>query len=159
MNIRPLEPTDAKAVAALWHAGAAESGAVNPGFLPRLSAAEYAELVREELNAKVILGWCATLTTDRSLLAYLTAKLVAPSVEWQQGGHLYIVDVDVSSSVRRRGYATALLHHAANHARGLGLSRIELSWLADDPRSTSLWAKLGFRSYLHRGFLNLPDAK
>ena len=157
MTIRLLIPNDAKAIAVLWHAGATESGAVDRAFLPRLSQQDYTKVVREELESGAIFGWCALSADELSIVAYLTAELVKESVEWQMESYLYVIDVDVDSSARRQGHATRLLTKAAAHARALGLRRVELSWLANDKRATEVWSRLGFRSYLHRGFIDLRE--
>jgi ribosomal protein S18 acetylase RimI-like enzyme len=155
MHTRDLLPLDAAAMAALWHSGALESGARDPGFLPRMPVAEYANQVSAQLAEKRLFGWGVYGEQHGELHAYLTAKMVAPSAEWQQDGHLYVLDVDVHVAQRRKGYATHLLGLAIAHARRLGISRVELSWLATDPRSSAMWSKLGFRPYLHRGYLHV----
>jgi len=154
-HARELAPEDATAVAALWHAGALESGARDPGFLPRMPVGDYANQVSKELADGQLLGWGVFGEQHDELHAYLTAQVVGPSVEWQQDGHLYVLDVDVHVAQRRKGHATYLLGQAVAHAQGLGLTRIELSWLATDPRSSALWGKLGFRPFLHKGYLSI----
>jgi GNAT superfamily N-acetyltransferase len=156
MHLRLLTVDDAAAVAKLWHAGASESGASNPMFLPRISAASYAATVAADLGDGKMLGWGVFM--DGALVGYLTAKMVGASTAWEQEAHLYILDVDVEESSRRRGYARALLALASEHARSKSIHRIELSWLSDDPRSSAVWGSLGVRPYLVRGYLDTTVA-
>lgn len=159
IHTRDLVPHDAPAIAALWHAGGLESGARDPGFLPRMPVDDYANQLSIELAEKQLLGWGVFGDQYDDLHAYLTAKVVGPSVEWQQDAHLYVLDVDVHVARRRKGHATRLLGQAIAHARRLGLTRVELSWLVADPRSSALWGKLGFRPYLQRGRLHIGTAE
>ena len=158
MPMRDLAPQDVPAIAALWHAGGLESGARDPRFLPRMPVDDYASQIAAELAGKQLFGWGVFGDRHNELHAYLTAKVMGPSVEWQQDGHLYVLDVDVHAAHRRRGHATRPFGEAIAHARRLALARVELSWIAADPRSSAMWAKLGFRPYLHRGSLDVEQA-
>ncbi len=156
MKLRAVAPSDAHQMARLWHENAMESVAINPRFRPRISVDAYAARVEAELASREIIGWGVVTQPDDALVAYLTAEIVAPSAKWEQDGFLSVLDVDVRSTERRRGHATSLLRLAIGHARTLGLKRVELSWLASDACSSAVWSKLGFRPYLHSGYLDLP---
>ena len=156
MHIRPLTPEDASAVARLWHAGCTESGAAHPLFIPRMSVEACSADVAADLREGSMLGWGIF---DDALLAYLTARVVGPSAEWHQDAHLSILDVDVATPARHRGYAKALLGCALDHAREQRFDRVELGWLADDARSSAVWKALGARPYLVRGIIEVPAAR
>lgn len=159
MEIRALDPSDARQIARLWYENSMESVAINPRFRPRISVDTYAMQVGAELASGEIIGWGVATQPADALVAYLTAEMVAPSTKWEQDGHLYILDVDVQSTERRRGHARNLLRAAIEHARHWGIKRVELSWLASDPRSSAVWLKLGFRPFLHHGYLELPESE
>jgi len=155
MEIRALSPDDASQIAALWHEGATESGAVDSSFLPRLSISKYAELIRTALEGGDTFGWCVFSANGHSMVAYLTAEIIPANVEWKMEPYLYVLDVDVTFRARRQGHATRLLRTAISHAKAIDLQRIELSWLARDKRSAEVWRRLGFQPYYYRGFLDL----
>lgn len=155
MNIRKLSPADALEVAALWHEGTTASGEIDSLFLPRLSIVDYAERIHAMFTGGSIFGWCVVSKDKGRLIGYLTAEIIPISTEWQMDSYLHILDVDITSSSRQKGCATKLLQAAIEHAKCIGLRRIELSWLAKDPRSSAVWAKLGFEPYLYRGFLHI----
>lgn len=155
MHFRELQPEDSAAIAAIWRTGAEESGMRDPAFRPRISVAAYGERVRADLAASKVFGWAAFATPahEEPLCGYLTAEIREPSVEWAQDRILYVLDVDVAPAWRGRGIAKALVNLAVERAVSLGISRLELSWIANDPRSSEVWARLGFREYLVRGYL------
>jgi len=158
MLTRALSPNDSDAIASLWFAGALESANSDPLFAPRISAPDYAVKIGAELESKAIFGWGATQSAGGSLLGYLTAKITDPSPEWRQDRCLYILDVDVHRDHRRQGLARLLIANATTYAQGLGIGRMELSWLASDPHADAVWRQLGFRPYLHRGHIDIPSS-
>jgi len=155
MLLRELRATDAETVATLWRACAAESGLVDAVFRPRACAAVYGERLAAQLEAAEILGWGAftAVETAPMLIGYLTAEVRRASIDWEQDDILYILDVDVEPDFRGRGVAKNLVQLALAKAAALRIFRAELSWIANDPRATEVWTRLGFRPYLTRGWI------
>jgi ribosomal protein S18 acetylase RimI-like enzyme len=149
VRVRALASSDAIAVAQLWLAGAHESAAIDQAFSPRMSAAHYAASISAELEAKAILGWGA-LSATSALLGYITARLVEPSVEFQQPSYMYILDLDVQSESRRQGIGTRLVQAARSHCSASGVASVEVGWLSADARASAFWRKQGFVQYFAR---------
>ena len=158
MFMRALSPSDSGAVASLWFAGALESANSDPRFAPRIGAPDYALKIGAELESKAIFGWGTSESAGGTLIGYLTAKITDPSPDWRMDGCLYVLDVDVHRDHRRQGLARLLIANATTYAQGLGIGRMELSWLASDPHADAVWRQLGFRPYLHRGHIDIPSS-
>ncbi|HEU4852372.1 MAG TPA: GNAT family N-acetyltransferase [Telluria sp.] len=157
MEVRPLCPEDSAEVARLWHAGARDSGQADPRFLPRMSPSEYVARIERELEGGALFGWGIPAAGAHGLVAYLTARIDGASAEWSQDGHLYVCDVDVQADQRGRGHLRRLLACAREHAKARGLDRIELSWIANDPRAEAVWTRLGFRPFVQVGYLDISE--
>lgn len=158
MDVRKLSPNDAMEVARLWQAGALDSANADPCFVPRLGIPEYAQRIEQQLTSGKLIGWGLPSSDGAGLVAYLTAKIEAPSEVWSQDGHLYVCDVDVQADQRERGHLRRLLACAQAHARAAGLNRIELGWIAGDARAEAAWTRLGFRPFIQVGYLDLSDS-
>lgn len=149
MRTRVLVITDAGAVAQLWLAGAQESATVEPAFEPRVSASEYCACLTEEFKSGAIVGW-GCFSEDDELLGYLTASMSDASPEFVRPRYLYLLDLDVCSSARRRGIGSELVHAARRFAADNGLASIEVNWLSADARAGAFWRAQGFTQYLSR---------
>ena len=159
MHFRELAAGDATCIAMLWHTCAAESGDLDVGFRPRAAAAAYAELLRPQLESSALFGWgaFAAASADAALLGYLTAEVRDPRRDWEQDCILYILDVDVEPAARRKGIARQLVNLALAKAATLNVKRVELGW-SIDASSSAVWARLGFRQSLTRGFIEVAPA-
>lgn len=150
MQLARLETRDASAMAELWLAGAAESGATDPSFLPRQTLAECAASIEADLANKVYFGWGVFEASTRGLLAYLTARIEEPSKAFQRDASLYLLDLDVKRLARRQGFGTGLVAAAKRYAEERSIERVEVGWLAADPQASAFWLAQGFCPYLAR---------
>lgn len=157
MEVRTLTPEDAADIARLWHAGALDSGEAEPRFMPRIGAGDYAGRIGQQLENGERFGW-GVAGEDGRLVAYLTARIEKASSDWSKDAYLCVLDVDVQADQRQRGHVRRLLAAAQAHAKGEGLTRIELSWIANDARADAVWTKLGFRPFIKVGYIDLAEA-
>lgn len=159
MKLRPLQATDALAIAALWLAGATESAGTDKAFLPRVSLQEYAASVAMELKGGTCLGWGLFAEAPERLLAYLTARVTDPSPEFIQARFLYLLDLDVDHEARRQGLGARLVAAAKTYAQTEQLATVEVSWLSADPRASAFWRSQGFSAYLARARYHARSCK
>jgi len=147
--IRALTPHDAPEIAKLWHAGALESMGIEPKFVPRRTASEYAtHSVGKELAAGEAIGWGAF--EGERMAGYLTASVLPPLDDFERGCCLMLYDLDVGIEFRRRGIGSLLVAAAREYALAQKLEGIEVCWLAGDPRADAFWRSHGFVPYLAR---------
>jgi RimJ/RimL family protein N-acetyltransferase len=66
--------------------------------------------------------------------------------------HSALVILEIEAAWRRRGIGTALLQHLIAWAQGMGMTRLELTCLAENTPALGLYEKAGFvREGLKRG--------
>lgn len=144
-------PEDAPAIADLWFRHLAEtSGGVDPTFTPALTLQKTTARLKRALAAGTLLGWIARADGQSrlQLAGYLTARvqvedpLFGDTFEYEPV--LYIVDVDVEATFRRRGLSSLLMEHAAEHARRQRIGTLELAVVVRDDRAVAAWKKQGF---------------
>lgn len=79
------------------------------------------------------------------IVGELTLRCISPRRALQ---HVASLGMSVHSGHRRRGIGRALLEHAIEWAKGIGITRIELYVFADNAPAIALYEALGF---VHEG--------
>jgi len=114
MRILPLDPADAKTVAACHEVRTAAMRADDP-FEPPASAAFFAARLRVGYSDAPMEAWYVPREADGAVAAWYSAEF--PHRENQDRVPL---DITVHPELRRRGLGTALLRHAAGRASAGG---------------------------------------
>jgi putative acetyltransferase len=79
------------------------------------------------------------------IVGELTLRCISPRRALE---HVASLGMSVHSAYRRRGIGRALLEHAIEWAKGIGITRIELYVFADNAPAIALYEALGF---VHEG--------
>jgi ribosomal protein S18 acetylase RimI-like enzyme len=127
-GLRRATPADAAAIRDLTRAAYTRWVAVI-GREPRPMTADYDAAVRDHL--------VDLLHLDSELVALIEIR---PEVD-----HLLIVNVAVSPAYQGRGYGRALLVHAEEHARSLGLGEVRLYTNGGFTDNVKLYRRIGYR--------------
>jgi ribosomal protein S18 acetylase RimI-like enzyme len=159
MQVRRLALTDAPDIAALWHAGAAESARADPAFSPSVSPEVYCATVAADLAAGNYIGWGMFSQDPERLWGYLTARVMLASTEFNQSSFLYILDLDVHHEARRQGLGTKLVAAARAFAQSEHLRSVEVSWLSADAAAAAFWQRQGFTQYLARARCHVAPSR
>jgi [ribosomal protein S18]-alanine N-acetyltransferase len=77
--------------------------------------------------------------------AHLGGLLVAFAIGYREETILHLASLAVDPGYRRRGYATALLHHALGEARQSGARECDLEVRESNEPARSLYQNRGFR--------------
>jgi ribosomal protein S18 acetylase RimI-like enzyme len=77
-------------------------------------------------------------------MLYLDGTLAALIEMRPEAGHLLIVNVAVASACRGRGYGRALLAHAEDLARALGLGKVRLYTNSRFTENLTLYSRVGY---------------
>jgi len=150
-TLRELTPADAGSVAALWLVCTREVAETEPIYTPAVTHDELEELLSRELQSGARLGWAAF--DGERLAAYVTCRIEQESAAFAPRRFVYIIDLDVAPTYRRKGLSGRLLSQVEGFARSKGIDRLELAFAAADPRARAVWERHGFQShlvYMHR---------
>ncbi|MFF7865349.1 GNAT family N-acetyltransferase [Streptomyces qaidamensis] len=133
MRIRPATPAELPALQDIERAAGAPFRDLG---MPEIADDEPPALDVLEHYRRAGRCWVASGPQDRPV-AYLLAEPV--------DGALHVEQVSVHPRAARRGVGRALLAHAADRARGEGLTSLTLTTFTDVPWNAPYYERLGFR--------------
>ncbi|MFW9901746.1 MAG: GNAT family N-acetyltransferase [Candidatus Thorarchaeota archaeon] len=92
---------------------------------------------------------------DNQIIGYTIAKidLYPPIYLLEKYGSIY--DMFVTLKYRRKGIGKRLWQEALKWFKQLGLERVELSIVPNNPESSFFWKKQGFQDYMHKLYIKI----
>lgn len=92
---------------------------------------------------------------DNQIIGYTIAKidLYPPIYLLEKYGSIY--DMFVTLKYRRKGIGKKLWQEALKWFKQLGLERVELSIVPNNPESSFFWKKQGFQDYMHKLYIKI----
>lgn len=107
------------------------------------------DLIKSE-EAKIFIA-----LEDNQIIGYTIAKidLYPPIYLLEKYGSIY--DMFVTLKYRRKGIGKRLWQEALKWFKQLGLERVELSIVPNNPESSFFWKKQGFQDYMHKLYIKI----
>ncbi len=92
---------------------------------------------------------------DEKIIGYTIAKIdhYPPVYLLEKYGAIY--DIFVALKHRKKGIGKKLWQESLKWFKNLGLERVELSIVPNNPESSSFWKKQGFKDYMHKLFIKI----
>lgn len=150
VHVRRVQKADVEALTPLKAEVHALHVDAHPEVFKAMTDEQVARWLRDRLAEEATSAWLAEL--DGALLGY--AMMAHRSRDETTFSHARswceIDEIVVVRSGRRRGVARALIERAAEHARSLGVSALELTTWAFNTQAQEAFAKMGFRPTMGR---------
>jgi ribosomal protein S18 acetylase RimI-like enzyme len=156
VHLRHATEADHPALLALNRAVQALHAEARPDlFRPAAEVALGPEELRAWLARPGVVVWLACRGGE--VLGYLYAERQArPQDAYRRAQEVfYVHQLAVRPDARRRGLATPIVRHAIAHARGEGISRVELDFWSFNAGARRLYERLGFAPLIERVALEL----
>ncbi len=128
--------------------------------LPTLYAIDQACYPPGIAYSKRMLRWFLERGGAQCLIAEMDGKIAGFVLADQEDESAHLITIDVLSSHRRRGVATALLDTLEHTLAARGVHRVELETAIDNHPGIAFWKKHGYRTLdvLQRYYLDRIDA-
>jgi len=144
--IRPAQPSDVDAIAALWEELLDFHQERDPYYTRIPDAAKHsAEHLAKKMSEEETILLVAEF--DGAVVGYLMARSHARPPVFVGGPVISISDICVKNGFRRGGTGVAMVDELLRLADEMGITRIEVGYAATNELSHAFWGKMGFKPF------------